>query len=469
MEVVVFYEKLDQNRDEGCIDVVPYLLTPMYKKIALFASCFTFCFSLFAQTAPESLSLEDAITLALEKNYSIKVAKNQVRLAENDNTRAAAGMLPLITGLVQPNGLFNFSNQRFFDAVRPPLVQRGIFNRNVNANVQLTWTIFNGRSMQITKARLEELVRAGESQAQVTIEGTIAQVTNAYYSAVQQKQQARSLEDALTISRERRRLAKDRYDIGQGSKVEYLTAQVDFNADTAALIAQKLTYVNTKTQLNQLLARSLDVNFVPNDTLLLNRDLMYESLRDQTLRENPQLLLARNNSLIANLDVRNQKALLWPTVNVVGGYTYNLLRNGGSGFGVRSGYNANLTGGVQVAAVIFDGLNQRRRIQGAKINEEITNLQEADVKVQIEAALQQTYQNYRNNLNLLDLEALNVKTAEQNVSIALERYKIGVATPLELREAQRNFIAAQIRLIQAQLTAKTSEIELYRLSSNIMK
>ncbi|MDQ1086114.1 MULTISPECIES: TolC family protein [unclassified Siphonobacter] len=441
----------------------------MRRRIAYFLCCFAINFSLFAQTVSENLTLEDAITIALDKNYAIKVAKNQVRLAENDNTRGNAGMLPLVTAVVQPNGLINYTNQRFFDAVRPPLVQRGVFNRNVQGNLTATWTIFDGLSMYITKDRLEELVRAGESQAQVTIESTIAQVTNAYYAAVQQGQQTRFLEDALVISRERRRLAKDRYDIGQGSKVEYLTAQVDFNADTATLIAQQLSFTNTKTQLNQLLARSLDINFNPQDTLLVNRDLIYETLKEQTLSQNPQLMLARHNSTIANLDVKNQKALLWPNVNLLGGYTYNRLRNGGSGFGVRSGTVGNITGGVQVTAVIFDGLNQHRRIQGARINEEIIKLQEEDLRVQVESGLRQAYENYRNNLNLLDLESINTKTAQQNVNIALERYKIGVAAPLELREAQRNFVAAEIRLLQAQYNAKVSEIELYRLSSQIVK
>ncbi len=441
----------------------------MRRRIAYFLCCFAINVTLFAQTVPENLTLEDAITIALDKNYAIKVAKSQVRLAENDNTKANAGMLPVVTALVQPNGLINYTNQRFFDAVRPPLVQRGIFNRNIQGNLTATWTIFDGLSMYITKDRLQELVRAGESQAQVTIESTVAQVTNAYYAAVQQGQQSRFLEDALVISRERRRLAKDRYDIGQGSKVEYMTAQVDFNADTAALIAQQLSFTNTKTQLNQLLARPLDINFNPQDTLLVNRELIYETLREQTLSQNPQLMLARNNSNIANLDVKNQKALLWPNVNLLGGYTYNRLRNGGSGFGVRSGTVGNITGGVQVTAVVFDGLNQHRRIQGARIAEEITKLQEEDLKVQVESGLRQAYENYRNNLNLLDLESINTKTAQQNVNIALERYKIGVAAPLELREAQRNFVAAEIRLLQAQYNSKVSEIELYRLSSQIVK
>ncbi|MFT4033234.1 MAG: TolC family protein [Siphonobacter sp.] len=441
----------------------------MFRKIALLIGCFASTFSLFAQSTPQVLTLEQAILTALERNYSIKIARNQVRLAENDNTRGNAGMLPIITGTAQPSGTLNSTNQKYFDGARAPLVQRGVLNRNFVATVQLTWTLFNGLSMYITKEKLNELVKAGDAQAQVTIESTIANVASMYYAVMQQEQQTRSLEDALAISRERRRLAKDQYEIGQGAKVLYLNAQVDFNADTAALISQRLTLRNTKTQLNQALIQTLDTDFQTADTIKLNRDMVYETLKDQTLQQNPAIILARYNTNIARLEIRNQEALLWPILDFVSSYGYTGLRNGGSGFGVQSGRSANLIAGLRVTAPIFDGFNQRRRIQGARISEEITRQQQEDQTVQIESALSQTYRTYRNNLDLVDLEARNVEVAKQNVTISFDRYKIGVAAPIELREAQRNLVATQARLFQAQYNAKVSEIELLRLSSQIMK
>lgn len=440
----------------------------MYKKIALVFGFFTFSSTLFAQKATEVLTLENAVATALERNYAIKVAKTQVKLAENDNTRGNAGMLPTVIGTVQPNATLNNTNQTFFDAVRPPLEQRGILNRSVAASVQMTWTLFDGMSMYILKNRLAELVKSGEAQAQVTLETTVANVVNTYFTVVQLAQQVRTYEDALVISRERRRLAKDRFDIGQGSKVDFLNSQVDFNADTAILIAQRQVLTNTKTQLNQLLARELSTDFRTADTLLLNRNLIFESLREQTLSQNPQLIVARYNNRVANIDIKNQQALLWPTVDLLTSYTYNAQRNGGSGFGVKSGNSTNLVGGVRLSSTIFDGLNQRRRIQGAKITEEVTRQQEEDLKLQLLSSLEQTYASYRNNLNLLDLEYQNISVAQQNVRIAFDRYKIGVAASLELREAQRNAVAAETRLIQAQFNAKLSEIELMRLSSQIV-
>lgn len=419
------------------------------------------------------LRLDDAVRIALANNYTIKIAQSQVRLAENDNTIGNAGMLPLVTALVQPNVAVNNLNQEFFPAAaggqaRPPLVQSGVVNRNALASVTMAWTVFDGLAMFITKERLEELVRLGEANARATIEGTVAQVQTAYFDIVRQVQRTNALIDALDISRQQRQLAQDRFEIGTGSKIDFLNAQVNFNTDTAALLTQRQLVQTTKVALNALLVRPLTTDFTVPDTIVLQNRLVFETLRDQVLNQNPQLLQARLNVRVAELDVKTQRALLYPVVDVLSGYSFNYVNNA-AGFGIRQGTSGSLTGGLRIAANLFDGFNQRRRIQGARINQEIAQQQVGDLQVQLTSALEQAYINYRNSLALLDLEARNLRAAQENVSIALERYRVGVSTPLELREAQRNAVAAETRLIDAQFNTKAAEIELRRLSSGIVE
>lgn len=423
-------------------------------------------------TAPADtafMPLSEAVARTLARNYDIRIANTQTEAARNDNTRGNAGMLPAVSASVQPNGFLNNSNQEFFNNVRAPLVQSGIFNRNLQANVTLGWTIFDGMSMFITKQRLEELVRAGEANARVVVETTVAEVSRAYYDIVRQRQRVRSLRNALEISRQRRQLARDRYEVGQGSKLLYLNAQVDFNADTAALIAQQVEARNARVYLNQLMNVPPEMLYKVPDTIILARRLVYESLRDRTLQQNPQVQLAATRLRIAELDVRNQKALQFPQVDLLSGYTFTNLRNGGSGFGVQKGTTGSLNFGLRGGVNIFDGFNQRRRIQGARIQQEIITQEKGQTELELESLLNRQYFTYRNNLDLLDLEGQNLKVALQNVDIAFERYRVGVATPLELREAQRNLVATETRLIEAEYNAKAAEIELLRISSGLLK
>ena len=417
--------------------------------------------------AQELLTLDQAVEQTLKQNFGIRIASTRKKIGENDNTLGNAGFLPTVTGQASKNYSISKIDQEFFGGLRDPLRQSGVKNNNSNLGVTVVWTLFDGMGMFIARDRLAELQRQGVVSEKIVIENTIAQVANSYYDILRQLQRLKTFKDALDISNERVRLAKDRYEVGQGSKLDYLTAQVDYNEDKAALVAQEQALQNSKINLNALLNRDLYTNFSIPDTIILNKSLSIERLRPLVLSQNPNIVLANMNRKLAELDIKNQKSLQMPQLDFLGGYNYNTVNNG-AGFGVQKGTTGLLNYGVRATINIFDGYNQKRRIENAKVNTLVADYQEKDIKLQLESALERTYLSYKNNLQLVDLEVQNFTVARQNVDIAFERYKIGVSTPLELRETQRNAVAAQTRLIEAEFNTKLTEIELQRLSSTIL-
>lgn len=417
--------------------------------------------------AQELLTLDQAVEQTLKQNFGIKIASTRKKIGENDNTLGNAGFLPTVTGQASKNYSISKIDQEFFGGLRDPLRQSGVKNNNSNLGVTVVWTLFDGMGMFVARDRLAELQRQGVVGEKIVIENTIAQVANSYYDILRQLQRLKTFKDALEISNERVRLAKDRYEVGQGSKLDFLTAQVDYNEDKAALVAQEQALQNSKINLNALLNRDLYTTFTIPDTIILNKDLSIEKLRPLVLSQNPNIVLANMNRKLAELDIKNQKSLQMPQLDFLGGYNYNTVNNG-AGFGVQKGTTGLMNYGVRATINIFDGYNQKRRIENAKVNTLVADYQEKDLKLQLESALERTYLSYKNNLQLVDLEVQNFTVARQNVDIAFERYKIGVSTPLELRETQRNAVAAQTRLIEAEFNTKLTEIELQRLSSTIL-
>ena len=417
--------------------------------------------------AQELLTLDQAVEQTLKQNFGIKIASTRKKIGENDNTLGNAGFLPTVTGQASKNYSISKIDQEFFGGLRDPLRQSGVKNNNSNLGVTVVWTLFDGMGMFVARNRLAELQRQGGVGEKIVIENTIAQVANSYYDILRQLQRLKTFKDALEISNERVRLAKDRYEVGQGSKLDFLTAQVDYNEDKAALVAQEQALQNSKINLNALLNRDLYTTFTIPDTIILNKDLSIEKLRPLVLSQNPNIVLANMNRKLAELDIKNQKSLQMPQLDFLGGYNYNTVNNG-AGFGVQKGTTGLMNYGVRATINIFDGYNQKRRIENAKVNTLVADYQEKDLKLQLESALERTYLSYKNNLQLVDLEVQNFTVARQNVDIAFERYKIGVSTPLELRETQRNAVAAQTRLIEAEFNTKLTEIELQRLSSTIL-
>jgi outer membrane protein len=418
--------------------------------------------------AQDTLTLERAIAIALEKNYAIRIADKRVDIAITDNTPGNAGFFPVVSAAAQKNFSSSHLRQEFFNALQEPLDRSGVNNNNSNSGVTLNWTIFDGLGMFIARDRLTQLVDAGRTNAKITIENTVADVSSAYYEIIRQYQRVRALQNALDISKDRLELAKAFYDVGTGSKVDFINAQVDYNGDTAAYIAQEQNLRNSKIDLNTLLSRNLTDDFVIPDTIITRRDVPAEELRQSMLAQNPNLVFAAQQRRLADLNIKALNAQQYPQVDLLGGFNYNTTNNQ-AGFGVRQARNDVWSYGVRVSVNIFDGFNQRRRIQGAKINALITEDQESDIRNQLLSTFDRTYLTYRNSLQLVALEEANFKLARQNVEIAFERYRVGNSTSYEFREVQRNTVAAETRLIEAEYNAKLAEIELLRLSSKLLE
>lgn len=427
------------------------------------------CFVIHVE-AQGVLTLDEAVKISLENNYAIKIAKSNQKIADNNNTRGNAGMLPVVTGSANKNYNISSVTIGLFDPNLPTIERSGVANNTGGAGVNAIWTLYDGLGMFIARDRLRELQKTNVTQIESSVENSIAQVSNAYYDIIRQSRRVKNLKQGLGISNDRLKLSRDRYEVGQGSKVDFLSAQVDYNEDKAALIAQEQALDNAKISLNSLLVRGLQEDFSTNDTITYDKTLSLEMLREATLKQNPLLILAEQNKRLVEMDLKLQKSAQLPQVDFITGYNYNSSNNGaGAPQATKSLQNFAFSYGLRASINIFDGYNQKRRIQNAKIGQEIANLQEGDLRNQLNTALERTYLNYRNALELIKLETENYKIARQNIDIAFERYKVGNSAAYELREVQRNAVAAETRLIEAEFNAKITEIELLRLSSKIVE
>ncbi len=423
--------------------------------------------SLFPSQAQKNLSLEDAIQQGLQNHYSIQVAKKREKQALNDNTLGNAGFLPTITGNFNKNYTISGLDQEFFGGLRAPLVQSGVNSNSSNTGVAMIWTLYDGKGMFVLRDRFKELQNLGAKQTEATIENLIALISASYYDIIRQDLRVNNFRKGLEISNDRLKLAKDRFEVGQGSKVDFYSAQVDYNEDKALLLAQEQSFLSTKINFNTLLVREHMLDFDVVSSIELLPKLKLEELKNQALQQNPNLISALLNKKVADLDIKNLQSQQQPVIDLVAGYNYNTVNNG-AGFGVSKGSSDVMNYGLRASINIFDGSNQKRRIQNAKINAEIADLQVADLKNNLVSNIEKAYVNYENALNLINLETENYGIAKQNIDIAFDRFKVGIATSYELREVQRNAVAAETRLIEAKFAAKTAEIELIRLSGNLL-
>ncbi len=117
---------------------------------------------------------------------------------------------------------------------------------------------------------------------------------------------------------------------------------------------------------------------------------------------------------------------------------------------------------------IFDGFNQRRNLRNSAIDIKSKELRYMEIEQGIRADLITLYSAYRNYLRLITLENQNLETASENLEIAIEMYKLGSLSGIDLREVQKSLLDARERLFSVEYQAKLAEISLQLISGRIM-
>ncbi|QOG01060.1 TolC family protein [Flavobacterium sp. MDT1-60] len=429
----------------------------------LFRSLIFFFFCITNINAQEVLTIGDAMKIALENNFEIKIAKNNTKISETNVTIGNAGMLPVATASVTDNNSIQNSSQTRQDGTSTSLDNAK--NNSLNYGVSLGWTVFDGMKMFARLDQLKELQKLGDSQLKQTILIQIGQVNSAYYDLVQQQQQLAALDTTIVISKQRLTLAQNRFSIGKASKLEVLNAQVDLNSDQVALLRQKESYSNAKILLNQYLARDPKIDFRVTDLVTVDNTLVLANLMELAQKQNPGLELQIINKRIAELQLKQVKADRYPVVNLTSGYNFSENQSSlgftsqSSARGLNYGFNATLN--------IFDGFNQHRNEKVAKLEIENSQIAIEQQNMILNTSLSTAFQTYLTNLELIDLEQDNEAIAKQNLDITLDKFRIGTITTLDFRTAQLNYVNAKVRYSNAQYQAKLSEIALKELAGNI--
>ena len=432
-----------------------------FRKILSLVIIFIFC--IINMNAQEVLTIENAVKIALENNYEIKISKNNLNIDQSNVSIGNAGILPVLTAnIVDTNSLQNSSqtlqngNVNTLDNAK---------NNRISYGVNLDWTIFDGFRMFARLDQLKELQKLGDEQLKLTVTTRISDVISTYFDLVQQQQQLSALDTTIVISNQRLALAQNRFSIGKASKLEVLNAQVDLNADKTSVLRQKELYKNTKTLLNQILARDLKTDYKVVDNTEINKQLLLPELTTLAEKQNPQLTSQIINRKISELQLKQIRANRYPTIRLNSGYAFV---NTESSLGFTSqtssrGFNYGFTATLN----LFDGFNQSRNEKIAKIQVENSQLLIDQQKLNLNSQLETSYQTYLTNLELIDLEEKNETIAKQNLEITLEKFRIGTITTLEFRTAQLNYVNAKVRNSNAQFQAKLSEIALKELAGNI--
>lgn len=411
------------------------------------------------------IDLNECLLIGLENNFDLQITRNEEVIFKNNVTLGNAGFLPDLG--VSSGYNIRSSNSDQFPADGGDVVEgRNSNTQTFDAGVNLNWSIFEGFRVQTNYQRLKELQSVGELYTQLEMENLIAGITAEYYNYVHQQIRLGNLQYAVSLSKERLRIVEARYQVGSLSRLDLQQARVDFNADSSLLIQQYEILNRSRIRLNELMGIDVETLFLASDsTINLNISLQKEDLLSSTMAQNTFLQLSESNLTLSELELKNLRSRNYPYLRLNAGYGFTHFDYNSGNFSRQRTWGP--SAGLTLGYTIFDGFNRKREQKNQQISILNRELELERDKLAIESDFANMWMAYQNNIELTSLEIESLENAVINYEIAMERYRIGDLSGLELREAQNSLLEAEQRLLTAQYNTKLYEISLMQISGKI--
>ncbi|MBO9729206.1 MAG: TolC family protein [Chitinophaga sp.] len=416
------------------------------------------------------LTLEQAIDVALKNNYDIRLARNTAELSANDYAYANFAFIPRLNATAGTTWNNTATKQEFVNGTKRDT--SGIKGNNVNGSVNLSWTLFDGLKMFATRNKLESIRNLGELAIKDQVQNSIATIISGYYNVVQQKQQLKALSEQMSISEERVKLSDAKFTTGLAPKTDLLQSKVDLNAQKALYIRQQTLIEQSKGLLNQLMAVPAGaIGYDVIDSIPLENSLSFTALQENIANNNTAIKVQQQNVNISALTIKERRADYFPVISFNSGYNYNRNTSNAASnaFSPKFSRNGVINYGLTASIPIFNGFNVKRQVQDARINFDFQNITLDNLKSQVDLSLNNAFKDYEYYKKQVSLEEETNDLARENAMVALERFKQGVSTILEVKIAQQSLEDSFYRLIQARYNAKLAETELGRLNGALVK
>lgn len=414
--------------------------------------------------AQQQITLSHAIETALKNNLDIQISKNTLNASTINNYIGVAGGLPTVTGTFNTNEQVTGLNQELSNGTSTN--RTGVVSNNTNMSVTATMMLYNGGRVIATKKRLEELQKLSQEQVNTSVQNVIADVMLKYFAVVQQQNFVTTLLQSIEVSKQKLSLIEARKSVGLSNEAEFLQASLDLNAQTQAFQTQKIVIEQSKADLLRSLVLNPKTAITITDTIELDKSLQWESI-ETNIKKHPSVLSAEAQVNVNLLLEREANARRYPTVNLNTGYNYGRNQSGAGFTLLNQTYGPFL--GINASIPIYAGTVNTRQVQVAKINTETARLQKEVIIQNFENTAAKSWEAYSNTLQLIESEKQNYELADRLLKLMNQRFQLGQATIIDVKQAQQSFENSGYRLNNLSYTAKIAEITLKQIASQLGK
>ena len=414
----------------------------------------------------EALRLQDAIAIALEENFDIRIEKLREEIAVNNNTWGNAGLFPQLSLVANQQNGYN-------DQDNPASFINGQFEtHSINVGAEANWTLFNGLRVYVNKDRLETLAQQSRGNATLVIQNTVQATILAYEQAILEKEKLQVQKNLKDLSKDEYFYNLEKEALGSIGSYDLLQVKNAYLTDSANYINQEVNTRNAQRSLNLLLGLPFDTAFYLIDSLVPPvNTYRYEALEGRLLSKNQNLKNQYINQRIRQYDYQLARRNLYPTIDLRSGIqqTENSLTfETPDGERSNQGNTFNYYFNFSLSFNVYNGGQTQRAIDNAEIEKDIAALTTQQLEESVKNELRIAVDNYNTRLKVYAINKANLKTAELNLRLSREKYQNGTISSFDFRDVQNNFMQISSNTLESVYNLIESHTELLRLTGGIL-
>lgn len=396
------------------------------------------------------LSLQDALKLAIDKNFSIKIADTQ-----KDQTKW------LFYGSLSkylPDVNYSYIQTNYSGEIAQAFAFSPLFFRT-RSDLNAQWVGFSGFKRYFDAKYANYKYQATKKNYDLNFEEVILQVTTQYYQLLQDKLNIGIQRIAVKQTEEQLNINKTRFNAGVGTKFDVLRSEAEL-----ASAQERLIFVIRKFKLSQAqLANTLGVDvftpLIPLDSTVDQRVLFKQKLDINQLNE--IALLNNLNIDIANINVNASRSLRNSGYSV---YSPTVAVQAGVGR-----YGKRLTDlhalNTVSLAINWEGLNSLGVAGFANIKNLNAKVRENKLTVEntirnVEQNVLSSYYNVVAAQELIKASAKEVKASEESLRLAIVRLQAGVGLYIDVINAQLDETNARVKYLDSLIGYNVAQAQL---------
>ena len=404
--------------------------------------------------AQNQLSVKDALKLAIENNYGVEISIKNIEVAEKNNSWGTAGASPkidLTIGSQNAKDLGEYADK---------------LSNTANATLGLQWLLFDGMRVQIRKNQFSILENISKGNAEVILATTFQDIVTAYYQILLNMKRLETAEYVMTLSKDRYDYQLKRQEIGVSVTYNVLQAKTAYLEDESNFLLSQINVNNAIRNLNFLIAVPADAKYNYSDDFnVIEQQYDIISLKKTMFKDNLNLKTKYLAQKLLQEKTNLSKSAYYPTLSLSSGARMNYahIQDESANTTPFSSFETDYYtdyANLNFSYNLFNGGNNQRAIEIAKIDEEIGSIEIKEIRHSLLNRLYTFYDMYEVRKKMLAVAKETQEAAELNLSISKEKFESGAINSFNYRDVQKMYLNYTNQYYQAIYNLIDAELQL---------